>query len=331
MGLAVSQSLSSLAQNEVGLMRTQTLELQPGWNAIYLEVDPAISSPDELFGELPIDMVATYATSTKSAQFIGDPSAEMLNAYGWAVWYAPSRPDGFLSSLYMIYGAKPYLVHALTNLTLSIAGTDVWQTMQWKPDAFNFVGFSVAEQGPPTFGQFFAASPAHNHNKLYRLVQGTWRQVLSPAAESMRSGEAFWIFCDGRSDYTGPLAVTASSGRGVALSSSRGSQLTFRNRTDHPVEFRMEHQVDPDHPIPLSTPVRATDDATGDMRVLTLNYGTGNFEQAFPPLEAGEAIRLPLELRLQDTGAGLLTSLIKIITDMGTVTYLPVTATRDDL
>lgn len=312
-------------------LRTQTVVLTPGWNAVYLEVNPTVSDPARLFAGTPVEVAAALMTPGSDAQFVLNPSANLLSAYGWAVWYAPARPDAFLSTLFGINGATPYLMYAATNATVEISGTVATESPGWTPNAFNFVGFPVADTSAPTFRQFFEGSPAHNHNRLYRLVDGTWRQVLNPGAATMRSGEAFWIYCDGRSDYTGPLEVSTQPATGVYLSSQAGSEVIFRNRTDHPISFAVEHVVDPALPIPLSAPVRALDEAAGGLRTLSVHFDGGYFKQDFPPLEAGEAIRLPLALRLQDAGPGERYSLLKVTTDMGTVAYIPVTAARDDL
>lgn len=184
---------------------TQSIALAPGWNAVYLEVDPANPSPESIFSALPVDAVAAYDAVRSGAQFVNDPGVDMSLAQGWAVWYTPQRPDAFLSNLYEMQGGKPYLVHATTNATLSLSGETPPSLQKWRPDSFNFVGFTVQSPGAPTFAQFFGPSPAHSHNRIYRLAGGKWRQVLKPETEAMKAGEAFWIYCDGPSDYTGRL------------------------------------------------------------------------------------------------------------------------------
>ncbi|MBP7010323.1 MAG: hypothetical protein KBC66_11045 [Kiritimatiellae bacterium] len=324
MSLAVGSAQAQTA-------RIQQVELVPGWNAIYLEVDPTVSDPARLFAGTPVSIAAAHTMPDSGAQFVGNPSADLLQAYGWSVWYAPERPDAFLTTLFGISGAASYLLFAETNATLAISGTVVAGSPRWTPNAFHFTGFAVADSGAPTFQQFFAGSPAHNHNRLYRLVDGTWRQVLDPGAARMRSGEAFWIYCDGRSDYPGPLEVSTVPSSGVNLTSRGGSEIVFRNRTDHPISWAVEHIADPARPIPISTPVLALDESDGRTQTLSVHFDAGYFKQDFPPLEAGQAIRLPLALRVQDAGPGERHSLLQVTTDLGTVTYIPVTASRDDL
>lgn len=312
-------------------VRSQAIRLVPGWNAVYLEVDPLAANPAELFAEQPVDIVAAYDAPKGGAQFVSNPSANMQGVFGWGVWYSPRRPDAFLSKLYRLNGATAYLVHATTNAEMQISGRIPPRGTQWIPDAYNLVGFLVQDPGGPTFRQFFEASPAHNHNKIYRLVNGTWRQLLDPSAAAMRSGEAFWIYCDGHSDYTGPLQVETPSPFGLLLTSQGGGDLVFRNRTAHPVSFTLEHVVAGNDPVSLAVPVRAVDEQAGAFRTVTVTFGAGPWVQPFPALEAGKGLRIPLELRLQDAQAGLRCSILKITSDMGTCDYIGVTATRDDL
>lgn len=310
-------------------VQTQTLNLVAGWNAVFLEVDPIDATPDTLFAEFPIDSVATLGTAPV-AQFVRNTGVDIFKAYGWAVWYAPDRPDAFLSTLYAVQGGKPYLVHALTNVTFSLTGTVPPLQMSWTPDAYNFVGFSVQAPGAPTFEQFFSGSTAHQQNRLYRLVNGTWKKVLDPGAQTMRSGEAFWIYCQGASDYTGSLSVTVPSPFGLFLSSRGGGELVIRNRTSHPVSFTLEHVTQLNAPVPLSVSVEMLDEIDGGLRALSIPLASGDWQQDFPPLEAGCALRLPFVLRLQDIESGTRYSLIRVVSDMGTITTIPITATRDD-
>jgi len=323
-------SLPTETSAATAAVRTQSLNLSSGWNAVYLELDPLESTPDALFAGVPVDVVASYIPSPQGAQFVKDPQAHLLQAYGWSVWYAPHRSDAFLSTLYAIYGPKAYLIHATTNVHWTVRGTVSPEAFSWTPNAFNFVGFSVAEPGAPTFLQFFEASAAHNHNKIYRLAGGTWHQVLNPGAALMRNGEAFWIYCDGHSDYPGPLQAGTASQLGLVLSSQSGSDLVLRNRTGHPLGVTLEHSTADNDPVPLLVPVLAFDPDVNKLGTLLVELGAGDWTQNLPPLEASAARRIPFQLRLQDMATGVRHSLLKVHTDLGTVTYISITASRDD-
>jgi hypothetical protein len=61
---------------------TQSFTLQPGWNAVYVEVEPADNSTDALFAGLPVASVWTPAERASSADFIQDPSEAVFNEAG---------------------------------------------------------------------------------------------------------------------------------------------------------------------------------------------------------------------------------------------------------
>ncbi len=324
--VAMSASAVVHAQEAV---RAQQIALAPGWNAVYLEVDPDTSDPDLLFAGTPVDRVATFSAAFKGSQFVNDPTADLQKAYGWVVWYAPSRADAMLSNLYAIQGGRPYLMHAATNVTLELTGAIPPTGVRWTPNAYNFVGFPVESPGGPTFAQFFGPSPAHHQDRIYRLVAGTWRRVTDPAATTMRSGEAFWIYTEGRSSYTGPLEVRLESLFGVTLTTTVGSELVFRNRTGHPLNVTLEHVVEGNAPIPMAIEVRTYDADLPGFRDVTVLLNRGAWLQSLPTLEAGKGLRLPLKLQSAWADPGVRHSLLRVRTDLGTVTYVPVTAIRD--
>lgn len=317
-----------LSESAGEAVRSQVLEIRPGWNAVYLEVDPHDRNPQRLLADLPIDVVAALVVPQRTAQFVRNPDADLLSLYGWLVWYAPHRSDAFLGALHEIQGGRPYLVYAHTNATWTVTGTIPPQRPTWLPDAYNFVGFSVQDPGGPSFAQFFSGSAAHNHNKIYRLVDGTWRQVLDPAGAVIRSGEAFWIYSKGPSTFSGPLEVRVPSVLGLTLSAQSGSEIVFRNRTAHPLSYTLEHIVEGNDAVPISAVIRAIDHQAAAFRSLPVNFPAAAWVQDFPELEPGAAIRLPLELRLRDAEAGRRHSLLRVRTDLGTETYIPVTATK---
>src|SRR5687768_5512692 len=81
---------------------TQTITLQPGWNAVWLEVQPADNSTDSVFANLPIASAWTRAERLSSVEFIQDPSEATFNGAGWLGWFHPSRPEAFLGNLFTL-------------------------------------------------------------------------------------------------------------------------------------------------------------------------------------------------------------------------------------
>lgn len=310
-------------------VRTQTLRLSAGWNAVFLEVSPSNPDPAAVFSGLPIERVAGFLDRTASAQFVSDPSADLFGRAGWGVWYSEDRPDAFLRTLHAIHGGQGYLVECREAFTWSVTGAVVTAGVEWQADAFNLVGFTVADPGAPTFAEFFAGSPAHRHNRIYRLQDGVWRRVTDASGESMKAGEAFWIFCRGASSYQGPLAIRTALGHQVLLGAG-SEDVVLRNATGVPVTATVEHVPSAGPPVPLSLLIRAVGGDT-PIRDVSVPRPDGAWVQALPPLEAGSSLRVPMEARTEDMTRPRQVSLLKISTDLGTETWLPVVALRQDL
>lgn len=316
---------------DAAVRRTQTVELKAGWNAIWLEVAPETDSPSVLFEGKPVDIVAAYTLPVSEAQFAKNEAVNMQSLAGWNVWYAPHRADASLSRLGRLSANSGYLVHALAATTLSVQGEVLSAQVRWTPNRFSFVGFSVAGAGAPTFKQFFQGSLAHNHNKIYRLVNGMWRQVLQPDAETLRSGEAFWIYSDGASTYQGPLSVKANSSLGLVLSGSVKGKIAFRNATTHPLAFALEQvTAEGSAGLPLAAVISVSNSNALGRVDAPVDFPDGAWRQEFPAFEAGGGMTLPVVLRMRDVQPGSYSGLLKVTTDLGTETWLPVRANRED-
>jgi hypothetical protein len=315
-----------LIDSSVAEVCTQKIDLVSGWNAVFVEFDPMETGPADLFEGLPVDVVAGFSSSAKPAQFVVDPTADMLMAYGWNVWYSPRRADHFLSTLSAIQGGNPYLIHATTNTQLVIQGTVAPDLFAWTPNAYNFVGFSVAIQGGPTFAEFFSGSEAHDTNRIYRMVNGTWRLVTDPAGTSMRAGEAFWIYCKGSSSFKGPVDFSTGCKGGVVLSPAAGSEIVVRNNTPHPVTVTLEHVVDAAAPVTLISSMTVYDLENSVIQEAGVSLGDDAWSMQLPPIEAGAGVKFPLALDRQRADFSTRRSVIKATTDLGTIAYIPVTA-----
>ena len=317
---------AEVAQNT----RAQTVQLQRGWNAVFLEVYPAETKPSVLFDQTPVDIVAGYFAPGSSAQFMTAPGADLFSQAGWGVWYAENRPDAFLKTLHSIYGQQAYLIHAKSDFTWTVSGAVTPAATRWQANSYNFTGFGVHPVAAPTFAQFFSGSAAHRHNKIYRLANGAWRRVSDASAEAMRSGEAFWIYCDGASTYQGPLRAETKTRMGVVLGDGVDT-LTLRNDTGNPLTPTVEHVVSGGTPVPLSIVVQAVGDSNAPVKSVSLAQPSGAWTQPLPPLEGGGAWRVPLEARVQELTSAIQGSLLKITTDLGTEQWIPVIGVRKDV
>ncbi len=327
--LLMAAPVLSRAQDETpGHLRTQEIPLKKGWNAVYLEVEPLDATPAAVFAGVPVDKAAALFKNPGNQQFVTDPDVNLSKGQGWGVWYSTELPEAFLKSLDAINGNRAYLVHAKSDFQWRATGRVTGAPVAWQPDAFNFTGAAVAAIGGPTFAQYFAGSTALKNQTIYRMVNGRWKQVIQPSAESMRSGEAFWIFCKGSSDYQGPLRVEAT-GQGLAL--GRGpAELTIRNEAPHPLTPTLQHVPGDASPLPLSVLIKTYGDPDAPVKLVPVNLPAAAWQQPMPPLELAGAMAIPFECRSGELLRPVQGSLLKITTDLGTETWVPVTGRRDD-
>jgi hypothetical protein len=232
--------------------------------------------------------------------------------------------------LHGIYGQQAYLIHAKSDFTWTVSGAVTPARVKWQANAYNFVGFSVHPVAAPTFAQFFAGANPLKHNKIYRLANGAWRRVSDATAETMRSGEAFWIYCDGATTYQGPLRVETKTQLGLVLGDGVDT-VTLRNDTPNPITPTIEHIVSGGTPVPLSIVVQGTSTSNTLIRSVSVPQPNGAWTQPLPSLEGGGAWRVPLEARVQDLNTASQGSLLKITTDLGTEQWIPVIGLRQDL
>jgi hypothetical protein len=211
-----------------------------------------------------------------------------------------------------------------------VTGLAQMPDIKWRPDAYNFVGFSVVSAGAPTFAQFFGPSSAHAHNRIYRIQNNTWRQLTAPDSAAMRPGEAFWIYSDGPSSYEGPLRAETTLHGEVVLGFGT-EDLVLRNDTDHPVTPTIEHVPAGDHPVPLGLEMKVLSGPNAPVQTALVPLSAGAWSQNLPALEAGKAVAVPLNVQVDKLETGQHESLLKITTDLGTVIWVPVTAIREDL
>lgn len=195
---------------------TQTISLHPGWNAVYLEVQPEVRTPAEVFKNLPVESVWTWYERTSSIEFISNPSEALLEQPGWSVY--TTAPDKAASiNLFAIFANRAYLIKlgGTQSVTWSVTGSPATDKTVWLSNSFNLVGFHVNPAAPPTFNTYLTPSASHRGQAVYRLSSlGTWE--LIPSTTAIKSGEAYWVYCAGTSSYQGPVSIR-----------SLGSELDF--------------------------------------------------------------------------------------------------------
>ena len=168
-------------------------------------------------------------------QFIQDPGELLLGEPDWLTYLPTSHLARATMNLFTLQGNRAYLIKLPDNATQvswTYSGQPVVRRMEWLSDSLNFTGFPVDAVNPPTFQNFFASSPAHAGQRVYRLVNGLWSLVVSPTSTRLARGEAYWIFSRGQSTFSGPLEVAVEQGDGLDYGRLLTEQtLTIRNKS----------------------------------------------------------------------------------------------------
>lgn len=222
---------------------TQDITLQPGWNAIYVEIQPDEDRIDRLFSDIPVSSVWRWIPQTAGSDFIADPAEGLLSLDGWFGYFPPKRPEAFLTTLHRLDANQAYLVHVegVQTHTLSLTGKPVFSRKSWAVNGFSLTGFTVSDAAPPSFGDYFENSPAHSDMLIYTLSSdGRWSAVSSPYGVSIERGEAYWVFTDGSSNWQGPFEVDIDGGTEVDFANiTTIKAIQLANRSVAPVNLSM--------------------------------------------------------------------------------------------
>ncbi len=220
-----------------GQWMTQSFTLQPGWNAVFLEVAPSPQACDALFEGVPVEAVCGWNQASSPVQYISDPDEAVEQPEDWLLYFPVTHPKRVLNSLNVLHGGKPYLIHLGGGAPVNwdVKGVATLRATKWRPDSFNLVGFYTESSGGPTFFDYFAPSPAHAGQPVYQLnnATGKWQLVSNPAATRPQKGRAYWVYTEGQSKYQGPLAVGFVQGAGLKFGDILSELgLTLENSAD---------------------------------------------------------------------------------------------------
>ena len=117
---------------------SQTLTLLPGWNAVFLEVEPADPNPGVVFGGLTgLESVWAWNRRTSPVEYIQNPGLP-LEPPPYMLAYVPGNP--LITNLHAIHGETAYLIKiaagAPATQTWAVTGQPSVPKIEWKPNSF---------------------------------------------------------------------------------------------------------------------------------------------------------------------------------------------------
>ena len=152
-GIAVSIVLCLGSLTALGQWATQTMELKPGWNGVYLHVDASYATINELEGlDENIEEIWLWKPQTTDAQFIQSPDTPTNQRSRWLSW---TKTLGSSSSLQRLIGNSAYLVKygnadqngnwiPASGKAWGVKGRPIQPSYRWTSTGLNLIGFFLA-------------------------------------------------------------------------------------------------------------------------------------------------------------------------------------------
>ena len=322
---------------------TQTITLRPGWNAVYLEVQPEPNDCDTIFDGIQVESIWDYSKEVATVQFVDNPTDLLPKQPDWLVWFPQNSPNRVARNLFVLIAGRSYMIKyaGTEDFQWQVRGIPRPESFPWVPDSFNLRGFPVSESAPPSFEAFFSASTAHAGQSIYRLNNATaaWELIDSPATDTMKRGESYWIFSRGPSEYEGPIVIDFDFGDGVDFADTLSEyELRLKNISADEKELSIRVLNSEAPPTSAETPLLAggvpLDYFNIDFQDLD-NFGFISLPDPLvcPVTAAGNKL-LTFQVRRQDMTLfsvpdgkdALYQSILQISDGSGFVRYLPVTA-----
>jgi len=221
--------------------QNQTMTLKPGWNAVFLHVDAAHDTLDNLVNVPgnPIAEIWQWQPPLTTVQFTDNPLNSSLPSSTWAQW---KRTVVGVDTLVRLSGNAAYLVNNTNSVDFiwTVTGKPVPPRYEWSNQGLNLLGFSTPAVNPPNFDVFTTPAPELKSTmEVYRYQGGaTPSPALLPSlifpSVAVTRGQAFWVRASTNfyNRYFGPVEVTLQNSAGVHFSDSLGTyRVRLKNLT----------------------------------------------------------------------------------------------------
>lgn len=282
-----------------GQWTTQTFLLEPGWNAVFFEVQPEPNRCSRVFEGLPVESVWMWNRQFSSVQFIQDANLLVPEQPEWLKYF---RGMPQVTSLFSIQGGRAYLIKLGGDQSINweVTGRAVIKPIDWMANSLNLAGFGIDPSAPPSIQAFFAPSTAHAGKPVYKLnTSGRWQKITTPSTEKIQAGRAYWVYCEGQSTYQGPLMVTVEQAGAINFGRVLTEQ-TFRLKNAGTSSRQITiNKLPSEEPPDLSLPLLA-----GDVPLSWWNTGTLHWANMAGALQftlpAGGELAVRLSVRRKD-------------------------------
>jgi len=218
--------------------KSETLSLNPGWNAIYPLVDTSHATITELFADRPsIEEIWRWQPERIDGRTL-DVNAIPQSGGEWGVWRRGNPDLSSISYLLPNYGYLVKVADGSPAFNPTIMGKAILPKVRWRTDSLNLLGFATrTEAAAPRISQYFdsdSAPAAINRILEYRggaLADGVNPRAVNASTKRLVRGQAFWFESNEASGYVGKLKVELGEGDGPHFGNTgTGQNLVLRNQ-----------------------------------------------------------------------------------------------------
>ncbi|MCD9457682.1 hypothetical protein [Marinibactrum halimedae] len=229
---------------------TQTISLNPGWNAVFLEVSPDDGDEEttndnimsRVFESESIEKIWAQIRPESPVQYLLQPDELGFNEGGWKVYIPEDKPGAMLTNLFAATAGQVYLVKVSgeDSIELEVKGKPAYKPIRWQPNSFNLVGFYSDPDNPTDFRRFLNL-PGGSDQKIYELAfdesvgRSQWQRVSADSL--MEPGRGYYVYNDGSLINSGPLEIGGVARNGLIYPENLSIlTLSLTNRMSRPID-----------------------------------------------------------------------------------------------
>ena len=239
----------------------ETMTLEDGWNAIYLESTPTNALCSEFFAGSPVVRVASYQSDAYSStrQLADDGTEIAQKPISYYVWLPD---DETASTMAALAGGRVYMIYATntwkrTFLGVPAAPRQTWRATSGETGLMNLVGVSVDTNDTVTAKSYFGEGPFGAASGTAYKVAGTNKQAPSflsmgiIGGSALQGGKAYALTATKDGEWPGVIGV--KSGSVYFGADANYETLTVKNcgTTNHTFRITMVRSaLEEDTPLP---------------------------------------------------------------------------------
>ncbi|MCB9767708.1 MAG: hypothetical protein H6752_05890 [Candidatus Omnitrophica bacterium] len=222
-GILLFCALSLPAQ---GQWVERTYQVEAGWNAVFLDVEPYPSACSDLLEGLPVESVWSRRDDGSTIKVVGSIPQLLQEEDLWKVYYPEDSPHSQINSLSHLEVGRAFLIQASESFTLTFKGRPRFVDRAWKVGSLNLGGFYVQSGNAASFEDFLSADPSTGIRSAYSLMPtGGWSEI-GDLSTSIEPGKAYLVQGEFK---RGAGAVHLDVGTGYSFEFPRGTNTQTIN------------------------------------------------------------------------------------------------------